>query len=103
MGHSDCLRRGVLLQNVLNGPGFDPGWSREQCNYSQRASRTECDRQTDRRQTTDDGRTGKLEWPLHNSPKGQKYDDFQKRDFQNSLIFHRQAKHFFLPARISIK
>ena len=76
MGHSDCLRRGVLLQNVLNGPGFDPGLSRKQCNYSQRASRTECDRQTDGRTDgqTDgrtDGRTGKLEWPLHNSPKGQ--------------------------------
>ena len=70
MGHSDCLRRGVLLQNVLNGPGFDPGLSREQCNYSQRASRTECDRQTTDRQT-DDGRTGKLEGSLHNRPFGQ--------------------------------
>ena len=72
MGHSDCLRRGVLLQNVLNGPGFDPGLSREQCNYSQRASRTECDRQTDDGQT-DDGRTGKLEGSLHNRPFGQLY------------------------------
>ena len=72
MGHSDCLRRGVLLQNVLNGPGFDPGLSREQCNYSQRASRTECDRLTDGQ--TDgqtDGRTGKLEGSLHNRPFGQ--------------------------------
>ena len=74
MGHSDCLRRGVLLQNVLNGPGFDTGFSREECNYAQRTSRTECDGRTDGRTDdgrTDAGRTGKLEWPLHNSPKGQ--------------------------------
>ena len=51
VGHLDCLPSSEETQNVRNGPGFDLGSSPRQANYAQRASRTECDRQTD------DGRT----------------------------------------------
>ena len=55
VAHSDCLRRYQVLQNVLNGPGFERGLSSRHACFAESWSRTECDgrtdRQTDRRRT----------------------------------------------------
>ena len=52
--HSDCLRSYHVLQNVLNGSGFERGLSSRHACFAESWSRTECDRRqtTDRRRRT---------------------------------------------------
>ena len=41
--HSDCLRSYQVLQNVLNGPGFERGLSSRHACFAEQWPRTECD------------------------------------------------------------
>ena len=60
----------MFCKSVANGPGFERGLSSRHACFAETMARTECDGQTDDRQT-DDGRTRKLEGSLHNRPFGQ--------------------------------